>query len=178
MAARGQAAVAISVTTLDRDLARRLEPRAASPARRLATIRALADAGIPVAVLASPMIPGLNDHELEAILSAAAAAGARHASMLLLRLPLEVKDLMQEWLHAHVPDRAGRVLSLIRQCRDGGLNHAEFGMRFRGTGPYAELLYRRFSLARKRLGLDARAWQFDTSRFVPPVPRGGQFNLL
>lgn len=178
MAAEGLVSVAVSVTTLDRDLARRMEPRAATPARRLETVRELAAAGIPVAVLASPMIPGLTDHELEAILEEAAAAGAKRASYILLRLPLEIAALFQEWLHEHAPDRAARVLSLLRQCRDGGLYQAAFGTRMRGTGPYAELLRRRFHLACVRLGLNERRLELDCTRFRPPPAPGDQLGLF
>ncbi|MCA3245253.1 MAG: PA0069 family radical SAM protein [Azospirillum sp.] len=172
------ARVFVSVTTLDRDLARRMEPRASAPQRRLAAIRALADAGVEVGVMAAPMIPALNDHELEAILEAARAAGARTAGYTLLRLPLEIKDLFDEWLDAHAPLRKGRVLDLIRQSRDGKLNHAEFGTRFVGTGPYAALLNARFLKARKRLGLDRNDWSYDLSRFAPPPQAGDQMTLF
>ncbi|MFM8801469.1 MAG: PA0069 family radical SAM protein [Tagaea sp.] len=172
------ARVFVSVTTLDRDLARRMEPRASAPQRRLAAIRALADAGGEVGVMAAPMIPALNDHELEAILEAARAAGARTAGYTLLRLPLEIKDLFDEWLDAHAPLRKGRVLDLIRQSRDGKLNHAEFGTRFVGTGPYAALLNARFLKARKRLGLDRNDWSYDLSRFAPPPQAGDQMTLF
>lgn len=177
-AARGLVQVSISVTTLDRDLARRMEPRAATPERRLDTIRALSAAGIPVAVLVSPMIPGLNDHELETILERAAAAGAGSANTILVRLPLEIADLFREWLETHAPHRADRVLSLIRQCREGGLNQAAFGVRMRGTGPVAALLGRRFALAVRRLGLTGRGWQLDTTQFRPPPAPGDQLVLL
>lgn len=172
------ARVFVSVATLDRDLARRMEPRASAPQRRLAAIRALADAGVEVGVMAAPMIPALNDHELEAILEAARAAGARTAGYTLLRLPLEIKDLFDEWLDAHAPLRKGRVLDLIRQSRDGKLNHAEFGTRFVGTGPYAALLNARFLKARKRLGLDRNDWSYDLSRFAPPPQAGDQITLF
>lgn len=168
MAERGLVAVGISVTTLNRDLARRLEPRAPTPPRRLATIRALAEAGVPVAVMAAPMIPGLNDMELEAILEAAAEAGAGAAGYVLLRLPLEIKDLFEEWLRTHTPQRAERVLRLIRDSRGGALYQAGFGRRMTGAGPYAELLAQRFRLACRRLGLDRRRWTLDSSRFRPP----------
>jgi DNA repair photolyase len=178
MAERGLAAVAVSVTTLDRGLARRMEPRASTPALRLEAVRELTNAGVPVSVLASPMIPGLNDHELEAILEAGAAAGAVGASYIMLRLPLEIKDLFEEWLREHVPDRADRVLSLIRQARAGGLNQAEFGTRMTGTGPIAELLSRRFKLACQRLGLNGRRWDLDCAQFRAPPRAGDQLTLL
>ncbi|CAO3421332.1 PA0069 family radical SAM protein [Azospirillum doebereinerae] len=178
MAAEGLASVAVSVTTLDGGLARVMEPRAASPARRLAAMRSLSAAGVPVAVLASPMIPALNDHELEAILEAGVAAGATAASYILLRLPLEIKDLFEEWLRAHAPNRADHVLSLVRQTRDGALYRAEFGTRMKGTGPYADLLSARFRIAVKRLALGERSWNLDCSRFRPPPAVGDQLTLL
>lgn len=178
MAAEGLAHVAVSITSLDRDLARRMEPRAATPLRRLETIRALTAAGVRVAVLASPMIPALNDQELEAILEAAAAAGASRAAYILVRLPLEIADLFTEWLRTHYPDRAERVLSLVRQSRDGALYRAQWGTRMKGTGPYAEMLRARFHLACKRLGYAARGWDLDCSRFCPPPEPGEQMALF
>ena len=172
MAARRLTAVTVSLTTLDRDLARHMEPRAATPPRRLETIRQLAAAGIPVGVNVAPVIPGLNDHEIEPILAAAKEAGASSAIHVLLRLPLEIKDLFQEWLQAHAPDRADRILSLVRQTRGGALNVSRFGERMRGTGPYADLIAHRFALACRRTGLDKRSYDLDTSRFrVPPGPK-------
>jgi DNA repair photolyase len=178
MAAKGLANVSVSITTLDRDLARRMEPRASTPPKRLTAVRELVAAGVPVAVLASPMIPGLNDHEMEAILEAAAGAGATGASYILLRLPLEIKDLFEEWLREHVPDRADRVLSLIRQARAGALYQSDFGTRMTGTGPIADLLSRRFKLATRRLGLGGRRWELDCSQFKPPPMKGDQLTLL
>ena len=179
MAARRLAAVAISLTTLDRGLARRLEPRAATPERRLETMAALSAAGIPVAVLASPMIPALNDAELERILEAASEAGARSAGYILLRLPLELAPLFEEWLGTHVPDKARHVMSLIRQSRGGKNYQSEFGTRMRGTGPYAEMLRLRFERARHRFGLErGRAWQLDTTSFRRPPQKGDQLSLL
>jgi DNA repair photolyase len=178
MARDGLASVAVSVTTLDRGLARAMEPRASAPARRIEAIRALSEAGVPTSVLASPMIPGLNDHELEAILEAAAGAGARGANTILLRLPLEIADLFREWLEAHVPDRAARVLSLVRQSRGGALYRSAFGERMRGTGPYADMLAKRLELARRRLGLDRRRWDLRTDLFRPPPRAGDQLSLL
>ncbi|PWC32575.1 PA0069 family radical SAM protein [Azospirillum sp. TSO35-2] len=178
MAADGLATVSLSVTTLDRELARVMEPRASTPGRRIDAIRALNDAGVPVSVLASPMIPALNDHELEAILEAAVAAGATGASYILLRLPLEIADLFEEWLRVHAPNRADRVLSLMRQSRDGALYRSGFGTRMKGSGPYAELLRGRFAIACKRLGLGGRHWQLDCSRFRPPPAAGDQLSLL
>ena len=176
MAEQHLAAVQVSITTLDPDLGRRLEPRAASPKRRLEVIRNLAVAGVPVGVLVSPLIPGLTDSDLEPVLVAATDAGARRGGSLLIRLPLEIKDLFQGWLTAHYPDRANKVLSLIRQCRDGRLNDAQFGTRFTGTGPVAELLQRRFELAATRLGLRHAdsGCRLDTRHFRPPLRRAAR----
>ena len=186
MAERGLAAVGVSVTTLDRGLARRMEPRAATPTRRLEAIRALAEAGVPTAVMAAPMIPALNDMELERILEAAVGAGALAAGYVLLRLPLEIKDLFADWLAAHFPDRAARVLKMVRETRGGALYQAEFGERMRGDGPYAELIARRFDAACRKLGINAerrsaetdRRWRLDTARFRRPARRGDQLSLL
>jgi DNA repair photolyase len=178
MAERRLATVCVSVTTLDRDLARRMEPRAATPQRRLETVRRLSEAGVPVAVLASPMIPGLNDHELEGILEAAAEAGAVRANYILLRLPLEIADLFAEWLEAHAPNRAKRVLSLIRQSRGGRLYRSEFGSRMKGEGVHADLLAARFRRAVRRFGLDGPSWELDTGRFRSPPRPGDQLALL
>jgi DNA repair photolyase len=180
MAERRLAHAFVSVSTLDRDLARKMDPRAPTPARRLETIRALAEAGIPVGVMAAPMIPALNDQEMERVLEAAVAAGATAASYSVLRLPLEIKELFSEWLQAHVPGRAQHVLELIRDVRGGELYDSTFGKRMRGEGPYAELLRRRFQLARKRLGLDAYKdrWNLDLTQFRPPPRAGDQLTLL
>jgi DNA repair photolyase len=180
MAAKRQAKVAVSITTLDRSLARRMEPRAATPERRLETIRALADAGIPVGVMAAPMIPGLNDHEMESILEASKAAGATSAGYVVLRLPLEIKDLFAEWLEAQVPLRAKHVLTLIRDIRDGRLNSAQFGQRMKGNGAYAELLSQRFRLAQKRIGLNMtrELGSLDCSQFRKPPKAGDQLSLF
>lgn len=179
MAADGLAAVGVSVTTLDRDLARALEPRASPPAARLKAIEALSSAGVPVAVMAAPMIPGLTDHELEAILAAARDAGARSSAFILLRLPIEVKDLFRDWLREAVPDRAARVESLLRQSRDGALSDSAFGRRMRGEGPLADLLARRHRLACRRLGLaDGRAEPLRTDLFRLPPRAGDQMSLF
>ncbi|MEI9986289.1 MAG: PA0069 family radical SAM protein [Aliidongia sp.] len=179
MAERRMARVAVSVTTLDRSLARRMEPRAATPERRLETIRALSQAGIPVSVLAAPMIPGLNDHELEAILEAARDHGALSAGWVLLRLPLEIKDLFTEWLETNAPMRARHVLSLIRDTRHGKHYSSEWGERMRGDGAYADLIAQRFRLAIKRLGLDQRERAaLDVSQFRPPPKKGDQLSLF
>ena len=178
MARKGLASVTLSVTTLDRDLARNLEPRAATPPRRLETIRRLAEAGVPVGVLAAPMIPALNDAEMEAIFEASAEAGATAAGYVLLRLPLEIKDLFAEWLAAHAPGKAQHVLSLVRQTRRGNLYVDEFGERMRGHGPYAELLQRRCKLALKRLGLEHRRVKHRTDLFQVPPHKGQQMALF
>jgi DNA repair photolyase len=168
MAAKNLARVHISITTLDPALARIMEPRAASPARRLAAVAELKRAGIPTGVLASPMIPGLNDAELESILEAAAKAGATSAGTLLLRLPHELGALFTDWLNTHLPERAAHVLSLIRQSRAGALNDSGFHSRFTGSGPYAALLAQRFNRAARQFGLDGERAPLDTSRFAPP----------
>ncbi len=178
MARQGLAAATISLTTLDAKLSRVMEPRAASPERRLETIRALTQAGIPTGVLIAPVIPALNDRELERLLEVAAEAGAKTAGYVLLRLPLEIKELFEEWLEAHFPGRAKHVLNLVRSMRDGKLYQSEFGTRMTGSGPYADLLAKRFRLAASRYGLARRDWQFNTALFRPPVPQGGQFRLL
>ncbi len=170
LAKDGLAMVMVSVTTLDPVLARAMEPRAAAPHRRLAAIAALAGAGVPVAVSASPMIPGLNDHELEAIVGAAVGAGAGAAMALPVRLPHEVAPLFEAWLHHHVPDRAARVLSGIRAMRGGRLNDPRFGSRMRGEGPWAALLRARLDRLRRLHGLGARGWAgLRTDRFRPPA---------
>lgn len=160
--------VHLSVTTLDRRLARLMEPRAATPSRRLQAIAELAAAGVPAGVLAAPMIPGLNDAELERILEAAARAGATSAAFVLLRLPHELGALFTEWLETHHPDRARRVLALIRDTRAGRLNDPRFGRRFSGEGVYAATLARRFDIAARRLGLDRPREGLDCSAFTPP----------
>ena len=179
MALKNMARVYISITTLDRELARSLEPRAAAPPRRLQAIRTLSEAGVPVGVLAAPVIPQLNDRDLEAILDAAAANGARHAGWIMLRLPLEVAPLFRDWLDAHYPLRAEHVMSVLRQLRGGRDYDARFGSRMRGTGPFAELIEKRFALACKRLGLNRDREPLDASRFRPPLPEGPrQLDLL
>lgn len=178
MAERGLVKVAISVTTLDRRLARAMEPRASTPPRRLEAIRGLAEAGIPVNVMVAPVVPALNDGEIEAILSAAAAAGATEAGYVLLRLPLEVAPIFKDWLARAYPDRFRHVMSIVRAMRGGKDYDAEFGRRMTGAGPYAWTLGRRFELAAKRLGLNARRSKLRTDLFEPPVPVGGQLSLF
>ncbi|WP_419730854.1 PA0069 family radical SAM protein [Lichenicola sp.] len=167
MAARGLVRVWLSITTLDPVLARRMEPRAATPERRLAAVTQLSAAGIPAGVLAAPMIPGLNDAELERILAAASTAGAAHARYVLLRLPLELRQMFETWLQQHYPARAKHVLNLIRETREGQLNDSRFGERFRGTGPYADLLSQRFRQAALRNGL-TEGGPLVTTHFAQP----------
>ncbi|RKK05503.1 PA0069 family radical SAM protein [Pseudoroseomonas wenyumeiae] len=173
MAARGLARVCLSVTTLDAKLARSLEPRASTPERRLDAIARLAEAGIPVAVLAAPMIPAVNDMELERILERAASQGADRAGYVLLRLPLELGEIFEAWLHQHMPERAAKVIALVRQTRGGETYDSRFGQRQTGSGPYAEMLNRRFQVAVKRLGLD-RTQQGHTG---PEGLRSDLFNV-
>ena len=174
MAARKLARVAISVTTLDRGLARVMEPRAATPLRRVQAIGELVRAGVPASVMASPMIPGLNDAELERILEVSAQAGATGGSYILLRLPHELREMFTDWLHTHFPDRAAHVLSLIRQTRAGALNDARFGHRFAGSGPYADLLAARFARAARKLGLERQRDGLDCTQFrAPPAAQHG-----
>ena len=170
--------VAISITTLDRKLARSMEPRAATPEKRLDAVRRLADAGVPVVVMFAPAIPGLNDHEMEAVLERAAAAGACGAGYVALRLPLEIKDLFKEWLATDHPDRAARVMSLIRQIRGGKDYDSQWGKRMKGEGPIAALMSRRFATAKKRYGLDMKLEPLDLSQFRVPPKAGDQVDLF
>jgi len=169
MAKRRLVSVCISVTTLDPALARTMEPRAPTPARRLCAVAELTRAGIPTGVLAAPMIPGLNDAEMERILEAAARAGARSAGYVLLRLPHELRQMFEAWLNEHAPDRAKHVLSLIRQTRGGQLNDARFGHRFSGSGAYADLLARRFERAARQWGFTESRVGLDCSAFRVPA---------
>jgi DNA repair photolyase len=178
MAEARLARVMVSVTTLDKTLARKMEPRAPAPARRLEALEKLNRAGVPAGVLAAPMIPALNDGELEAILEAAAAAGARTAGYLLLRLPREIKELFEEWLAAHFPDRRAHVLNLMRETRGGKLYDPAWHRRMTGTGPYAEMLARRFELASRKFGFIKNDWELDTSQFVAPHPENPQLSLF
>ena len=178
MAARGLAKVGVSVTTLDDRLARLLEPRAPSPARRLAVIRRLSDAGVPVRVMVSPVVPGLSDHEIEAILGAAREAGAGAASWIMLRLPREVSGLFQEWLAAHYPDRAGRVMNRLREMHGGKDYSADWHRRMRGEGVFARMIARRFDLAARRTGLDAGQGDLRSDLFEVPLARGDQMALF
>ena len=177
MAHANRCSVGVSITTFDRTLARRMEPRASAPHRRLETVRRLTAAGIPTGVLASPMIPFVNDSELEIILERAREAGALGASYTMLRLPLEIADLFREWLAEHYPDRAERVMERVRDTRGGKDYDSTFGQRMRGTGPVAELLAKRFRLAVKRLGFPGLP-ALDCSGFVSPTPDRGQLALF
>ncbi|HJQ60571.1 MAG TPA: PA0069 family radical SAM protein [Vineibacter sp.] len=182
MAKRQLAEVFVSVTTLDRHLANIMEPRASTPARRIAAIKQLAEAGIPTGVMSAPMIPAINDHEMEAILEAAAEAGATRAGYTVLRLPLEIGPLFSEWLQEHFPDRAERVLSLVRQTRGGKLYDSDWSQRMSGTGPYAELLRARFALASKKFAMNRFRYTLDVTQFTaPPVSgntKAAQLSLL
>lgn len=179
MAEKGLARVAISVTTLDRDLARKMEPRAATPARRLEALRQVAAAGIPAGILASPLIPAINDHEIEAILEAGAAMGVEEANYIVLRLPLELRELFREWLLVHYPGKLRHVLNLVQAMRQGADYDSRFGVRQSGTGPYAEMLAKRFRMACQRLGLKRRhSARLRTDLFTPPVLPGTQMSLF
>ncbi len=178
LAAQGLASVSVSVTTLDPALARRMEPRAPAPARRLQIIRALAAAGIPVRVQVSPLIPALTDHELEAVIQAAHEAGARHANAIPLRLPQEVAGLFRDWLETTFPDRAARVMGRVRELHGGRDYDPEFGKRMRGQGLWAELIHRRADLARKRLGMAEGLPPLRTDLFAPPPRPGDQLSLF
>ena len=178
MAAEGLVHASVSITSLDRRLARSMEPRAATPERRLDAVRQLAAAGIPTNVMFAPIIPGLNDHEMEGVLQRAAEAGAMSAHYVLLRLPLEIKDLFAEWLETDHPDRARRVMSLVRQTRGGAAYQSEFGKRMRGDGPVADLIAERFRKARKRFGLDRPSPPYDLTKFRVPPKAGDQMGLF
>jgi DNA repair photolyase len=178
MAERGLAKVALSVTTLDRRLARTMEPRASTPTKRLEAMKALNEAGVPASVMIGPVVPGLNDSEIERILDSARAAGAREAGYVLLRLPLEVAPIFKDWLLRHYPDRYRHVMSLIRSMRDGKDYDSEWGKRMKGTGPYAWQIGRRFELAAKRLGLNLEKQTLRTDLFVAPEKAGKQLVLL
>ena len=178
MAEKGLAKVALSVTTLDRRLARTMEPRAATPTRRLEALKTLSAAGIPVSVMAGPVIPGLNDSEIERILDAGHAAGAREAGYVILRLPLEVSPIFKDWLLRHYPDRFRHVMTLIRSMRGGKDYDPEWGKRMRGSGPYAWQIGRRFEIAAKRLGLNLERRSLRTDLFKAPGGPGEQLMLL
>jgi DNA repair photolyase len=178
MAEKGLAKVALSVTTLDRMLARTMEPRAATPTRRLEAIRQLSDAGIPTSVMVAPIIPGLTDPEIERILDSARNAGAREAGYVLLRLPLEVSPIFKDWLLRHYPDRYRHVMSLVRSMRDGKDYDSEWGKRMKGSGPYAWQIGRRFEIAARRLGLNVEKTPLRTDLFVAAEKRHEQLMLL
>lgn len=178
MAAKGLVKVALSVTTLDRRLARTMEPRTSTPPRRLEAMRKLHEAGIPVSVMVAPVIPGLNDHEMERILDSARAAGAQEAGYVILRLPLEVSPLFKDWLLRNYPDRYRHVLSLVRSMRGGKDYDAEWGKRMKGAGPYAWQIGRRFEMAARRLGLNQRKQSLRTDLFVPLHGEARQLELL
>ncbi|WP_370197114.1 PA0069 family radical SAM protein [Aurantimonas sp.] len=178
MAAKGLAKVALSVTTLDRTLARAMEPRAATPTKRLEAVKTLSEAGVPTMVMTAPIIPGLTDSEIERLLEAAQTAGAREVGYVLLRMPLEVSPLFKDWLLRHYPNRYRHVLSLLRSMRDGKDYDAEWGKRMRGTGPYAFQIRRRFEMAARRLGLNESRTQLRCDLFTPPRGAGVQLALL
>ncbi|MBL4756609.1 MAG: PA0069 family radical SAM protein [Rhizobiales bacterium] len=178
MAARGLVKVAISVTGLDHKLSRIMEPRAAAPGRRMETIRALSKAGIPVSVMVAPVIPAINDMEIEKILAYAKAEGAREAGYILLRLPHEVRDLFREWLHEHFPDRAAKVMSQMKEMRGGADYDATWGRRMRGIGPYAWSIGRRFEIASRREKFNSERLLLRTDLFVPPAISGQQLDFF
>lgn len=178
MAAQGLAEVGISLATLDAALARRMEPRAPAPARRLQTIATLAQAGVPVRLMMAPVIPGLTDHEIERVMAAAREAGAQAAWWSLLRLPHEVAPLFEDWLRQHYPQRAERVMKAIRATRGGAENDSRFGTRFSGSGTEAKLMARRFALARRRLGFSTTLPALDCTLFRPPPRPGDQLSLF
>jgi len=178
MAERNLAKVALSVTSLDPALARKMEPRAATPMRRLETLRRLTQAGVPTTVMVAPVIPALNDMEIERILDAAKTAGVKEAGYVLLRLPLEVRDLFREWLIANYPDRYRHVFKLIRDMRGGKDYDSTWGTRMKGTGPYAWIIGRRFEMACEKLGLNATRTSLTTEHFQKPGPAAQQLSLL
>ncbi|MGO4704698.1 PA0069 family radical SAM protein [Microvirga sp. 2MCAF38] len=178
MADRQLTKVAISITTLDPKLARKMEPRAASPAKRLETVRQLAEAGIPVSVLVAPIIPAINDHEIEAILKAAYQAGAREAGYVLLRLPYDLKDLMRDWLVEHYPDKLKHVFSILQDARGGKDYDSEWGVRQKGVGPFAWITGRRFEAATERLGFNKSRLKLRTDLFQAPAKDVGQLSLF
>lgn len=178
MAEKGLVKVALSVTTLDAHMARTMEPRASTPSLRLQAIRKLNDAGVPANVMMGPVIPGINDHEIERILDAAYAQGAREAGYVLLRLPLEVAPLFKEWLLRNYPDRYRHVMSLVRSMRDGKDYDAEWGKRMRGTGPYAWQIGRRFEIAARKLGFNMQRKRLRTDLFEPVEKGGKQLSLF
>jgi DNA repair photolyase len=177
MAQQNLVSVALSITTLNRDLSRRLEPRAAAPQRRLETVQKLSAAGIPVSVLIAPLIPVLTDSELETIMEQARHAGARSCGYVLLRLPHELKELFQQWLHEHQPLKAEHVMNRIRDCRGGKEYQAEFGTRMSGEGIFADLLRQRYQRAMKRLEFEGMA-ELETQYFIKPRKEKTQMELF
>ncbi|SLN17034.1 Radical SAM superfamily protein [Roseovarius albus] len=177
MAARKLTAVGVSVTTLDADLSRKMEPRAPAPKRRLMIIRRLAEAGIPVRIMTSPMVPGLTDHEMEEILTLGKEAGAVAASWIMLRLPLEVSGLFREWVERHYPNKANKIMSFLRDMHGGREYSAQWGKRMRGEGPYADLVARRFERITHQLELRRHMIPLDCDQFAPPMAQGAQMNL-
>lgn len=178
MAEKGLVKVALSVTTMDNKLSRAMEPRAASPAKRLETLQALHDAGIPTTMMVAPIIPGLNDSEIERILEAGKAVGVDQAGYVMLRLPLEVRDIFRQWLLAHYPDRYRHVMSLVKSMRDGKDYDAEWGKRMRGSGPYAWMIGRRFEKASQRLKIGTKRVELRTDLFTPPRKVDDQMSLF
>jgi DNA repair photolyase len=178
MAAKGLAKVALSVTTLDRKLSRAMEPRASTPGLRLKAISELADAGIPVSVMVAPVIPALNDHEIERILDSARASGATEAGYILLRLPQEVSPLFRDWLLRNEPDRYRHVMNVLRSMRGGKDYDSQFGKRMSGSGPYAWQIGRRFEIAARRLGFNTQRRKLDNSQFRPPNRAQEQLMLI
>lgn len=179
MAEQGLAKVAISVTSLDRKVARVMEPRAATPPKRIEAIKKLTDAGIPVTVMIAPVVPAINDTEIEAILEAAYVAGAREAGYIILRLPLELKELYREWLATSFPDRADRAITLLQSMFGGKDYVSSFGLRQRGSGPYADMIASRFKITTQKLGLNQRGkYRLRTDLFQRPVRPGGQISLI
>ena len=178
MAAKGLVAIYVSITTLDPQLARTMEPRAAAPYRRLKTIEALAKAGVPVGVSVSPMIPFLNLHDMERILEAAREAGASAASSIVLRLPWEVSPLFQQWLKQHVPERAERIMARVREMRGGKDYDAKFGTRMTGTGIWAQMIRQRFEKASAKLGFNRMRFELDLTQFRRPSTQPGQASLF
>ncbi len=178
LAELGLVKCAISITTLDKNLARAMEPRASTPIKRLEAMEKLNQAGIPCVVMTAPIIPGLNDNEIETLLGAATNAGAQEAGYVMLRLPLEVRDLFRDWLETHVPDRAEKVMSLVAQTREGKDYDATWGKRMRGTGPYAWSIGRRFEMAAKRLELNRSSLKLRSDLFVRPQKKSDQMSLF
>jgi DNA repair photolyase len=178
MAAKGLAKVALSVTTLDPKLARAMEPRASTPTKRLEAIRELSRAGVPTAIMTAPIVPAINDAEIERLLDAGAANGAVEAGFVMLKMPFEIKDLFREWLREHFPDKEKHVISLIRDIHGGKDYDPTWGLRQTGTGPYAWSIGRRFELACNKLGLNRRSYRLTTALLKKPVSRGDQMDLF